>query len=131
MHLVYTFSIVNSLLVKTDILLSPNRLMKIHKVKILHCWLCTSGFKKYFLKDCKVFNVVPLQCLLVHSFYFLVYQMKTSSGSETTAPSIFIKAMNFVKWDAASWGRMKGGCPFTNVVSLWKEVSKRVLMLPL
>lgn len=49
--LVYTFSIGKSLLVKTDILLSFNRLIKIHKMKILHCWLGTSckllhtGFK--------------------------------------------------------------------------------------
>lgn len=53
---------------------------------------------------------------------FLFYQMKTSSSSETTAPRNCIKAMNFVKWDAASWGRMKDRYPFTNVVALWNEI---------
>lgn len=59
---------------------------------------------------------------MIH-FYFLVYQMEASCGSETTATSISIKTINFVNWDAASWRRMKNRCHFADVL-LWNEISQ-------
>lgn len=96
------FATVNSLLVKVDTLLSSNRLINIHRMKIPHCWLHTpckpqcGGFKMHCFKNWQIFNISPSWCLLMYFFSFLVYHMKTPGGSETTAPSLFIKAINFV-----------------------------------